>query len=146
MKRTMLLGAALLAPACQGPANALEPGQWEMTTEVLKLMGISPRHGGPVSTLTIRHCLTEEEASRPNANFLTGNDADSGCTYQDFSMVDGRVRARVQCGASDMSMTALVSGEFNSTSLETRVEGEVSRSGVDVPIESRSRARRTGDC
>jgi hypothetical protein len=146
MRGAMTAGALLLATACQGQADSLQPGHWETKTELISLMGITPRHGGPVSTLTVSHCVTPEEAARPDANFMTGNDADSGCAYREFSMASGRIQGVVRCAAADMTMHAVFSGEYRATSFQTTMRGEVTKGAVPVEMESRSRGRRTGDC
>lgn len=147
MRRIAGAATALWLMGCQAQSEGLQPGQWEIVTEVVSVMGVTPRHGGPVSPpLTIRHCVTPQQALRPDANFITGNDADSGCAYQDFSMERGRLRGTIQCNDGAVAMRTTISGEYRPTSFEITADGEATQGQMKVPVESRSRGRRTGDC
>src|SRR5688572_23737809 len=62
----------------------IEPGLWELTSEVVEVRGpdlpleLRNRMIGPRSRL--RHCITPQQAARPSANFLAAR-TDGGCAY-----------------------------------------------------------------
>lgn len=128
---------------------AMQPGQWEITTTVASISvpnmpsGMAPPVPPPT---TVRSCLTPEEASQPNANFLTGMGESGGCTYENQSMEGGRVQSTVQCSSGGATMRTVVSGQFTPTSFEVNQRATTSAQGMNMEIESRTAGRRIGDC
>ena len=86
-------------------ALKMRPGQWEATNEVLS----ANAPGIPADALrgmvgqktTVSNCVTPEQAEKPSANFLAGQ-KNSDCTYQDFSMDDGRMTGTMSCTVPGM--------------------------------------------
>lgn len=140
------LGVGMILAGCSSQADDLKAGEWEITSEIVSLMGIAPRHGGPAATLTIKHCLTAHEARRPNAHFLVGEPPDSNCAYRDFTMKDGRVRGSVECAKAGMTLRTRIEGTYRLSSFETVMSGDVTKNNVTLATETRSRGRRIGQC
>ena len=161
--RAVLLAAAALAGAgCGGGREAgnmsaeevaaelaamrIEPGLWELTSEVVDVRAADLPHEvrarmiGPRSRL--RHCITPEQAERPDANFLAAR-AGSECVYRDFTVGGGRVSGRMACPDASAEMR----GRYGPQSYDMRMEmASPMANGATMTLELRSRGRRIGDC
>jgi Protein of unknown function (DUF3617) len=133
-------------------AMRIEPGLWELTTEVVGVSApnlpveVRNRMLGP-RTRT-RNCISAEQAARPSANFLAGRE-DSDCTYRDFAMVEGRLRGTMTCPAEDGGgpVTARMDGRYRPESYEMRMVMESPMpTGVTMTLDIRNRGRRIGAC
>jgi hypothetical protein len=128
---------------------ALQPGMWETTVEVVRMnmpnmpAGMNPPMPPPT---TVNYCLTAAQAAQPNANFLTGSGEAGGCTSENLSMANGRIQGVVTCSAQGTSMRSTMDGQFTPTSYEMTTQVETNAAGQTVEMETRTRARRTGDC
>lgn len=173
MKHAGMLFALLLLAACGGRSGnqadgneagntvdagasgggaagaAFQPGMWETTVEVVRMTmpnmpaGMTPPTPPPT---TVRHCLTAEQAARPNANFLTGSGEAGGCTAENLTMANGRIQGTVSCSSEGTQMRSTMDGQFTGTSYEMTTQVETSAAGQTMNMETRTRARRTGDC
>lgn len=159
----LLLPAALSVAGCSEPppqarnmsaeevagqlsAMRIEPGLWELSSEVLDVQAAElPREIrnqmiGPRSR--VRHCITAEQAERPSANFLAGR-ADSDCSYSEFVVHEGNVSGLMSCPG----VTATMRGRYQPTAYETRMTMESPvPGGATMTLEVRARGRRIGDC
>jgi hypothetical protein len=137
------------AAGAGGGGAALQPGQWEVTTQVVRMevpnmpAGMTPPT--PPAT-TVRTCLTPEQARAPNGGFLTGSAENSGCRSENMSMVGGRVRGTVVCNRQGATARATMDGEFSPTGYTIDQRIETTTAGANVNIESRTSGRRVGDC
>lgn len=129
----------------------IAPGLWESTSEVLNVTApnlpreLQNRMKGP--SRTSRHCITPEQASRPDANFLATRE--DNCTYRDFSMRNGRMQGQMVCSGGDMpgEATATMSGEYGPQSYDMRMRMEMAGpADSTMTIETRASGRRVGDC
>ena len=132
--------------AAQLSAMRVEPGMWELASDVLDVSApdlpheVRRRMIGPRSRL--RHCITPEQAARPEANFLAGRD-DSLCVYRDFTVRDGRIAGTMVCPDATASMR----GSYRPESYDMRMEMESPiPSGTTMTLTLRSHGRRIGDC
>ena len=128
---------------------ALQPGMWETTVEVVR-MNVPNMPAGASRPLpppqTVNYCLTAAQAAQPNANFLTGSGEAGGCTSENLSMANGRIQGTVTCNAQGAQMRSTMDGQFTPTSYEMTTQVQTSQAGMTVDMETRTRARRTGDC
>ena len=145
-------GASESASSGGAAGVALQPGEYETRVEVTRMAmsnmpnmpaGMTPPTPPPT---TIRSCLTPEQAARPNANFLSGSGETGGCDYSDFSMEGGRMRGTVQCSSAGTTMRSTFDGQFTSTGYEMTSQAQTSASGMTMDMETRTTARRIGDC
>ncbi len=171
MRRIALLSFALLAlGACgkndekSGPQSAeevaeemkslkMEPGQWEATNEVLS----ASAPGLPEEALkqmvgqktTVSNCVTPEQAARPSANFLSAQ-KNSNCTYQDFSMDDGRMTGTMTCSGGQVpgQMVMKMEGEYGPQSYSMNMDMNASGmpGGMTMTIKAKTTGRRVGEC
>jgi len=132
-----------------GGSASLQPGQWEITTNVTSMnvpgmpAGMAPPMPPPT---TVRACLTAAQAAQPGAGFLSGSGEAQGCTYESNSIGGGRIQAVVQCNQAGTTMRSTMSGQFTATSYEVNQQVETSAQGQNMQIESRTTGRRVGDC
>ncbi len=145
-------GAPAVQAAAAGPAAtaiAFEPGQWEITVEILRASMPNMPAGAtppPQPPIIVRHCLTPEQAARPNANFLTGSSDTAGCTSENLTMRGGRLQGVVQCNSEGNTMRSTLDGQFTPTSYALDTQVHTVSAGMTMDLATRTSARRTGDC
>lgn len=130
----------------------VRPGQWEVVTEIVS----AAQEGLPLEVAqrmkgrrrAFSHCITPEEAARPDANFLASR-RDGHCTDQAFEMRGGRISGTMACRDPDGAETQVrMSGRYGPESYEMRMDMETPGIGRDrmMTIVARHIGRRTGDC
>jgi hypothetical protein len=166
-----LAGAALCAALCacggageQGDETSanevaqqlaqvrIEPGMWERSTDVLSVSAEGmPREAAnrlKGRRSSSRHCITREQAARPNATFMATRQ-NSDCTYRDFTMQGGRVSGNMACSNAESEgiIRTAMSGEYGPQSYDMRMRVEAPMSsGQIMTTEVRVRGRRVGAC
>ena len=142
-------GASGEGAGAGGATATMQPGQWEITTEVVRMSAPNMPQGmsmpNPPPT-TVRTCLTAEQAAAPSGGFLTGSGENSGCTASNMTMTGGRIQGTVQCEQPGTTMRSTLDGTFTPTSMEMNQRVETSAQGMTMEIESRTTGRRVGDC
>ena len=132
-----------------GGAATMQPGQWEITTEVVRMSAPNMPQGVNMPTpppTTVRTCLTAQQAGAPSGGFLTGSGESAGCTSQGMTMANGRISGTVQCAQQGSTMRSTMDGQFSPTRFEVNQRVETAAEGMTVNIESRTSGRRVGDC
>ena len=124
----------------------IEPGQWELTSEVVDVQApnlpreVRNRMVGPRSRL--RHCITPEQAAHPSANFLAARGGNS-CAYREFSVQGGRIEGVMQCPDA----TATMAGRYAPQGYDMRMEMQSPmQNNVMMTLQLRARGRRIGPC
>ena len=132
-----------------GATAQLSPGRWETTVEILRMdmpnmpPGAALPKQGPI---TVRSCLTPEQARRPTGGFMTGGRDQAGCNYENFAMTGGRVQGTVTCNHQGSRTRSTVNGTFSAEAYRMEIDAEVESSGVTVRTANRITGRRIGDC
>ncbi|WP_336958008.1 DUF3617 domain-containing protein [Sphingobium aquiterrae] len=122
-------GAAPAAGAPQSAADVagqaaqvrLKPGQWESTFEIADLTMAGLPQGVPqdamkdqmkaaMSKRAIRHCVTPEEAAKPDGSLFANQDRN--CTYTGFDMSGGMVKGNVRCDREGTITNASMTGHY----------------------------------
>ena len=129
-------------------AQQIEPGLWQMTSEVTafsKADAGPPAIDTPVGTrATEAVCVGE---GRPPAGLFGGADYD--CRYDNYYARNGRVNVTMLCRHDDLSgnIPITADGTFESDSLALTRDIRTSLSGNgDVLITQRVTGRRSGEC
>ncbi len=131
---------------------ALEPGRWEMRTQIVSAGGPLPQ--GVIDRLVGRQtsgsaCITPEQAERPNGTFLQAQQG-ADCAYHAFDVADGRLTAEMTCTGGNLParMQTQMSGSYTSAGYDLLLDMRTTGSGEEgaVQIRTRSVGRRTGDC
>lgn len=160
--RALAFVPLLLAAACSGETEApkveeaaaatqLDPGQWEITTEVTQFTKADagvPKINTPVGTKETRTvCITEAEAKKPQPAMFGGEKDE--CTYGDFYMSSGRLSASVKCNRPGLSgnIASRADVDFKAASLEgTLTTTTYLNTDGDVRIASKLTGRNVGQC
>jgi hypothetical protein len=108
----------------------LKPGQWETSFSVTDLkmagmpkgmpQGMEEQMKGAMSKRAIVHCVTPEEAEKPDASFFANQD--KACTYNGFDMSGGAVKGTVTCTREGMTTTASMTGHYAPDSYDMAME------------------------
>ena len=134
----------------------IRPGQWEtkVVVEDVDIPGMPAATKAQMKSMfaqrqnvTVKHCVTPEEAKRPDGKMFTGQDTNN-CRYDHFTMRDGKIDAAMRCeGEQPGAMTMAMTGTYTPESSSTRSEMKIS-SGAQgtMTIKARSETRRIGEC
>jgi hypothetical protein len=176
MKTHLILGAAALAlAACggseksggngsaaagggSGSASAsgsgvsLQPGEWEMKTEVVNVTaeGLPPgiaegmKAQGGTSSKT---CMTPEEAKGPKAENFAQNNA-GNCKSEAFTWSGGRIKGKTTCTGEQGAGSSVVTmdGTYSAQSIDMTMKSETDVAGKGLTMEMRLSGRRLGEC
>lgn len=129
----------------------VRPGLWEVTREIVSAsqpglpVEIAERMKGRRSVR--RHCITPEQAARPDGNFLAGG-VGGRCTHSGFSMEDGRVSGEMLCrDPGGIETRARMSGSYGPERFEIGMEMETPGIGGEtMAVVARQSGRRVGEC
>lgn len=146
-----LNGQAVDAPApSPRTADALQPGQWALTTRVTSLSGgnVTPEMRAQATTRSASYdsCIPADEAGTPDANFFMGGSTNE-CNYRDHQMADGKLRATIACNVTPGAVTATLDGTYDATTL--KADATVTTTGMggaDTTQTAKLEARRLGEC
>jgi len=142
------------APA-EAEATALEPGQWEVTSEVqssregaqgARMVTAETRAMPNVpKTSTASLCIAPEQASEPPTLLFAVSRKD--CTYDNFYMSGGRIVASLSCPQADGQVSMSVDGTFTGSSIEAETGTTIGIYGTGtLMVQSKLAARRIGAC
>lgn len=132
-ERNASVGEVAEAVAKANPDMKFKPGRWESTLEFVSVEapGMPPEVARAMQGAAGRQrgaatCLTPEQAARPNADFFNKEAGD--CTYEHFTMGDGKLDAKMVCGkGGEGSATVEMKGDYGpehySMAMATRAEG-----------------------
>jgi hypothetical protein len=170
MKTKLILGAAVLALAACGKSGggnessaasgggsasaagiSLQPGEWEMKTEVVNVSaeglpaGIAEGMKAQASSTT-KTCMTPEEAKGPKGDIFAGKD--SNCKSEGFSWSGGTIKGKTVCagqggaGKTEMEMD----GKYSAQSIDMTMKSKTDLAGKAMTMEMRVQGRRIGEC
>lgn len=129
-----------------------KPGRWEaaMTIDRLDIPNVPPEARRMLDARlkavhTTVSCLTPEKAAKPDASFF--QNSVKGCTYDRFSMVDGKISAQVSCARGPQHQTMTMDGAYapDSYRMAVTTKGEA-QPGMAVTMEMTVSAKRVGAC
>jgi hypothetical protein len=169
MKTHWILGAAFLALAACGKSGggnesggsgggllgggvSLQPGEWEMKTEVVNVSaqglpagmaeGMKKSAGS-----TSRTCMTAEEAKGPKGDLFAG-DKSGNCKSEGFSWAGGRIKGKTTCsGQGGVGKTVMtMDGSYGAQNIDMTMKSETDLGGKPMTMEMRVSGRRVGEC
>lgn len=131
---------------------SLEPGEWEMKTEVLNVSaeglpaGIAEGMKAQAATTT-RTCMTPEEAKGPKPEKFATNNGDN-CKTEGFSWSGGRIKGKTTCTGTAGGGSAVVTmdGTYAARSIDMTMKSETDVAGKSMTMEMRISGRRVGEC
>jgi hypothetical protein len=130
----------------------VRPGLWEMTSAIVSVsqpglpLEIAQRMKGPRPT--VQHCVTPEQASRPDSNFLAARRG-GRCRDEAFEMSGGRIAGTTLCRDAAGAETRLrMTGRYGAERFELRSEIETAGIGAGrtMALVMRQSGRRVGEC
>ena len=170
MKTHLILGVAALAlaacgssdksggngsaPAASGGGSgvSLQPGEWEMKTEVVNVTaeGLPPGIAEGMkksASATTKTCMTPEEAKGPKGDLFSG-DKSGNCKSEGFSWAGGRIKGKTTCtgqgGAGKTVMT--MDGTYSAQNIDMTMKSETDLAGKAMNMEMRVSGHRIGEC
>ena len=130
----------------------VRPGLWQVSTEILSARQqglphkIAERMKG--RRREFRHCITPEQAERPDANFLAARRTGQ-CRDEAFAMEGGRIGGRMVCRDPAGAETRVrMSGRYTPEQYEMQMEMETPGIGAGrvMTLVTRQAGRRLGPC
>lgn len=170
MKTHLILSAAVLVlAACGKPGGgnessaaaggggsgggiSLQPGEWEMKTEVVNVAAEGLPAGmaegmKKTASSTTRTCMTPEEAKGPKGDLFAG-DKSGNCKSEGFSWAGGRISGKTVCtgqgGAGKTEMT--MDGTYSAQNMDMTMKSKTDLGGKAMTMEMRVSGRRLGEC
>jgi hypothetical protein len=141
---------AAAAPAGGSGSLNIQPGLWEIRMEMqaAQVSGMPPGMRMPhIAPTTIRSCVTPEQVSRANANFLSGSGhAGIDCDYRGVTIAGGRIQGTSTCSRSGMRATVVMDGSFTPTSYDVHQEMHSTMGGRSTSSTNHLVGRRIGEC
>lgn len=131
----------------------IRPGRWVATNEILS----AKAPGMPAEALkamigqktSVENCITPEQAAKPNANFLAAQ-KDSDCTYQDWSMDEGKMRGTMTCQGGGVAgkVVMKMDGDYGEEGYAMTMEMETTGlpGGMSMNVTARTVGKRVGEC
>jgi hypothetical protein len=143
-------GQAAPAPAGGSGSLTIQPGLWEISVEMhaVQASGMPAGMTMPqVPPTTVRSCVTPEQVSRANANFLSGSGhAGMACDYSQVTVAGGRIQGTSSCSRSGMEATVVMDGSFTPTSYDINQRMQSTMHGRAMSSTNHLVGRRIGEC
>ena len=140
---------AVTAAGGNGGLN-IQPGEWEITMEMqaAEVSGMpAGMHMPNIPPSTVRSCLTPEQVSRANANFLSGSGHQGmDCDYSGVTVADGRIQGTSTCSRAGIQATVTMDGSFTPTSYDIHQQMRSTMHGRSSSSTNHLVGRRIGEC
>lgn len=130
------------------------PGEWQTTAQIDSFdigRELPPEAAAAMKSMTgkprtFNACLTPEQAAKPGPEFF--GEQQKGCTYEHFSMADGKLDAKLVCkpdgGGRGVTMT--MSGNFTATGYDLAMASNGDGGGNPVSMKMKVSGKRLGEC
>ena len=145
-------GQASASASAAGGSGSLtiQPGEWEITMEMRTTEASGMPAGVHIPQMppsTIRSCVTPEQVSRANANFLSGNGhAGMRCDYSGVTVAGGRIQGTSTCSRAGMEARVTMDGSFTPTSYDINQQMQSTMHGRTISSTNHLVGRRVGEC
>jgi hypothetical protein len=128
----------------------IQPGEWEITMEMRTTQASGMPAGMTIPQMppsTIRSCVTPEQVSRANANFLSGGGhAGMNCDYSGVTVAGGRIQGTSTCSRAGMEARVVMDGSFTPTSYDINQQMQSTTHGRAISSTNHLVGRRIGEC
>jgi hypothetical protein len=145
-------GSAAASGGGSASGISLQPGEWEMKTEVVNVSaeGLPPGLADGMkasASSTTRTCMTPEEAKGPKGDMFSG-DKSGNCKSEGFSWAGGRISGKTTCtGQGGVGKTVMVmDGQYSPQSIDMTMKSETDLGGKAMKMEMRVSGKRVGEC
>lgn len=128
-----------------------QPGHWQVKLKVTdfdipgmpdnlkQAVGKQMNQAGDIAT-----CLTAEEAARNDGKFF--GPRNKNCTYQDFSMANGQVAAKMTCDQNGAKQTVEMHGSYGAQAYDLSLKSNGDMNGQKMTMAMHVTGARTGPC
>lgn len=131
------------------------PGQWETRVQLIdvNVPGLPAGAAEQMkkvmeATTTHSSCVTPEQAANPGAEVFAGSDGQ--CRYENFTMANGRIDAKMVCagtaGSGEMRMQLKGSFDRTTFTMQNEMVTNAPGGGQAMTMKARVSGRRTGEC
>lgn len=129
-----------------------QPGRWEskMTIDKMEVAGMPPEAKEMMqkqmgAAQTFFSCLTPEEAAKPEGDFF--QKGAEGCTYEHFTMADGKIDARMKCDQDGRTQVMTMAGTYgeDNYAIKMNADGEMAP-GMPMSMAMTVSSKRVGEC
>ena len=130
---------------------SLQPGEWEMKTEVVSIAaeGLPPgmTEGMKANAgSTSRTCMTPEEAKGPKGDLFAG-DKSGNCKSEGFSWSGGSIKGTTTCTPPGGGKTVMtMDGRYSPQTIDMTMKSQTDIAGKAMTMEMRVSGRRVGEC
>lgn len=151
--------AALIGLAGCGESTEIDPGLYEVQTEILQVRaeGLPPEvaQAARANKQTRRNCITADAAANPETSFLS-QEAVRNCPTRELSFDGGRISGSMTCtglpGQPNARGQVRMTGTYEARSYEYTATMELSAQlpgsteSVPITMDVRTRGTRVGEC
>jgi uncharacterized protein DUF3617 len=134
MRIVLVLLLGIAAPAW---SQALQPGEWELTTTTASRILTQPQ------SATFKRCLNKEDAANPEA-LLSREANKNDCKVTPGARAGDTYNWEVSCAKPRLRGTGTATVRGNSLQSEMQLKLEVQ--GQSLPVTTRTTGRRLGAC
>lgn len=128
------------------------PGRWQANLKFVSMdmpgMPPSAREAMNKSMGTVKStfsCLTPEKAAKIDGNFF--QKAAPGCTYDHYTMKDGKIDALMTCPPGNGPTRMQMTGSYGNDAYDLTIKGSSEMAkGMAMNIEMAVTSRRVGEC
>jgi hypothetical protein len=142
--------APAAAPAGGAGGLTIQPGEWEITMEMRTTQATGMPAGMTMPQIpptTARSCVTPEQVSRANANFLSGSGhAGMACDYSGVTVAGGRIQGTSSCRREGIEARVVMDGSFTPTSYDIVQQMQSTMHGRTMSSTNHLVGRRIGEC
>jgi hypothetical protein len=135
--RRRVLGFAVFCASAGVFAQGMQPGMWEMTSE-MKMPGM------PMPVQKWSHCLSAQDMAAGKQHSM--DDGRSKCQMSDMKVSGNNYSYGFTCASPDGKMTGKASGNSTNTSYKTNITLKMVPDLGMGEINQLVTGRRTGDC
>lgn len=128
------------------------PGKWESRVKIARMdlpgmpaeMAAQMQKGMGLDK-AFSTCLTPAQAEKPDGSFF--QQGASGCTYDNFTMADGRIDAKMTCTNAGASQVVTMNGSYSAESYDITTTSAAKIDGqIPMNMTMTVSSRRIGDC
>ncbi|MET0137679.1 MAG: DUF3617 domain-containing protein [Sphingobium sp.] len=134
----------------------ISPGRWQMQMTVtdMQIPGMPPAMAQKMKAQmgpgrSFQHCVTPEEAKKPQEDFFAGEQAKS-CRYEKFAMGDGKINMIMHCAQGGSRQTVKMDGTYAPDSyhmtMASTMEGQPGSPTAGMHFNATVDAKRLGVC
>jgi len=135
MKKILLSIATLLFPLAAA-AQAMQPGEWELSSTLSSPMLPKPQ------SATVTRCVNKEDAADPAR--LTSGPSTQGCTVTPGAQSAGSFKWAIACPAQGVSGTGAV--RYSAKTMDAEIRMTVDQQGKKADMLTKVTGRYLGPC